>query len=65
MKQHQKVKQNHNSKKEEKKKRKERWKRPWLLRVVTKQGWGLGSGQGLCSEPTGLEKTLGAVGGGA
>ena len=32
---------------------------------VLKQGGGLGGGQGLCSGPTGLEKALGAVAGGA
>ena len=39
--------------------------RPWLWRVGPKQGRGLGGGQGQCSGPTGLEKALGAVGGGA
>ena len=37
------------------------WKRPWLWRAGRKQGWGLGSGRGLCLGLTGLEKALGGV----
>ena len=39
--------------------------RPWMWRAGPKQGRGLGGEWGLCLGPTGLEKVLGAVGGGA
>ena len=39
--------------------------RPWLWRAGPKQGQELGGGRGVCLGSTGLEKALGAVGGGA